>query len=404
MVELRDLAGGKADLVAVAGIACRGGGHELALREFALKRLGDGNRGVGSTGHAHGLVDVATARKRVADGAADAGRRATKGLDLSGVVVRLVLKEEQPVLVGAIHIDSHLDGAGVDLLRLVQASELAGLLEILGADGTHVHQADGLLVAAQLVAHLEIAVKGLLHGGVIDRDVGEHGAKGGVAAVVRPVGVDHADLGDGRVALLAAEVLLAKGDVGLVHGKAALGDNVGEAGGIELTEALEDLDGLRFGGLDLQGVGKLERGDTRLDGVHYVVLDGLDVRIGKVALEHIDLGGAHVGALALADELHALGGGVGTLVKLAGQELHGEHGGAVRLGQLVGCDVYLRLREDRGHARAEQLLVDALDVVAVDDAQAAQGVHAEDVAQLALELLGFNVKTGLLLHIDARDH
>lgn len=55
--------------------------------------------------------------------------------------------------------------------------------------------------------------------------------------MVGPIGVDHADLGDGGVAILIAEVLLAEGDVRFVHGKAAIGDKGGKAGLVELAEA-----------------------------------------------------------------------------------------------------------------------------------------------------------------------
>ncbi len=46
VIELVDLAGGKADLVAVAGVAGGSGGYELALRQLALERLGHGDGGV----------------------------------------------------------------------------------------------------------------------------------------------------------------------------------------------------------------------------------------------------------------------------------------------------------------------------------------------------------------------
>ena len=47
VIQLIDLTGGKTDLVAVAGVAGGSGGHELALRKLASKRLGHGDRGVG---------------------------------------------------------------------------------------------------------------------------------------------------------------------------------------------------------------------------------------------------------------------------------------------------------------------------------------------------------------------
>ena len=71
------------------------------------------------------------------------------------MVVGLVLKQEQPVLVLAVDIDLHLDS----------------LLKVLGADGAHVHEADGLGVATELMAHLHVAVEGLLHHGFVDRHV-----------------------------------------------------------------------------------------------------------------------------------------------------------------------------------------------------------------------------------------
>ena len=415
VVELAHLAGGEADLVAVAGVAGRGGGHELALRELAGKRLGHGVRGVGRAGDAHGLVDVATAREWVADGAADAGGRAAERLDLGGVVVGLVLEEEEPVLVLPVDVDLDLDGAGVDLLGLVEVRELARVLEPLGADGAHVHEADGLGVAAEFVAHLHVAVEGLLNHGVVDRHVVQDGAEGGVAAVVGPVGVDHANLGDGGVAPLAGEVVLAKLDVGEVHGQAALGDERLEARLVKLAEAAEHLDGLGRGHIHLErGLGG-ERRLAGLDRVDDVVLDGLDAGLGEVAGEHVDLGRAHVRAPAGTHELHALARGVGALVELAGQVLHGKDvragGGGVheavrveveaRHGQLAGGGVYLRLAEDDGHAALEELVARALDVVAVDEAQALEALHAQDGAQLCEQLLRLHVEARLLLHVDA---
>ena len=64
---------------------------------------------------AHCLVDVAAARKRVADSAADAGSCATKRLNLGWMVVSLVLEEEEPVFIFTVNVYLDLYGTGVNL-------------------------------------------------------------------------------------------------------------------------------------------------------------------------------------------------------------------------------------------------------------------------------------------------
>ena len=64
---------------------------------------------------AHCLVDVASARKRVANSAADAGSCATKRLNFGWVVVSLVLKEEEPVFICTVNVYLDFYGTGINL-------------------------------------------------------------------------------------------------------------------------------------------------------------------------------------------------------------------------------------------------------------------------------------------------
>ena len=82
---------------------------------------------------------------------------------------------------------------------------------------------------------------------------------------------------------------------------------------------------------------------------------------------------------------------VGALVKLARQEFDGKDG-AIACGELVVGHIDLGLAKDGRHAGAEKLLVDALDVVAVDDPQGLDALDAENLGQLALELLSLDVE------------
>ena len=404
VVDLVDLTGGQTDLVAVGAVAGCGGGHELALGELAFQRLGDRHGRVRGAGDAHRLIHVGAAGQRIADAAADAGGRAAERFDFGGVVVGLVLEQEQPVLVVAVHVNLDLDGAGVDFLGLVEAGQDAVLLEPLGADGAHVHEADGLGVAAELVAHRQVTLEGGLDGGVIDGHFVQLGAERGVTAVVGPVGVDHLDLGDGGFAALLAEVLLAEFEVGQIHGQTPLVDELLAGFGVHLVETGDGLDLAGHRHLGLQGFLGLQAGLAGLDRVDHVMLDGVHVGVGQVTFQRVQLGGADRRALALGDELDAFGGGVGALVELAGQELGGEDLGSGEVGQVVGHIVHLGFAEHGGHGLVEQFLGDAFDVIAVHDAQGLEAVQSEDRAQFARKLLGFDIKAGLLFHVHAKNH
>ena len=403
MIDLIHLTGGKADLVAVGGITGGSGGHQLALGQLAGQSLTDGLEGIACAGDAHGLIDVAAAGQRVTDRTADAGGSAAERLDLRRVVVGLVLEEEQPVLVLAVDVALDLHGAGVDLLGLVEVLQDALLFQFLGTDGGQVHHAAGLVLTAKVGAHGHVAVEGLLHHGIVDLDVVQNGSEGGVAAVVRPVGVDHLDLGDGRVALLRAEILLAELDVAQVHGEALLVDELFQACLIQLVEAVQHL---HFGGdgiLHLQGSLGVQRSLAGLHRVDDVFLDLSHLLVGQGAFQQVDAGRAHQRAVALADELDALGGRVGALVELAGQILHGERH-AVGDGQLGIGVIHRRLTEHGGDALLEQRLVDALHVVAVEQTQAVQLLDAQQRDELIAQALGLAVEAGFLFNIDTIYH
>ena len=130
------------------------------LGQLALQGLGDGGPGVPAAGEAHGLIDVGAAGEGVPDGPADAGGRPAEGLDLGGVVVGLILEHEEPVLLLSVHRGLDLDGAGVDLLALVQVPEDAPLFQGLGRQGAQVHK--GLGPALGLLLPVDLPPGGLI--------------------------------------------------------------------------------------------------------------------------------------------------------------------------------------------------------------------------------------------------
>ena len=131
VINLADLAGGKADLVAVGRIPRRGGLGQLALGELAGDGFGDRRAGIPAAGDPHGLIDVGPAGEGVPDAAADAGGGAAEGLDFRGMVVGFILEHQQPVLGLAVDRGCDMDGAGVDLLALVEVGKQSALLSTL---------------------------------------------------------------------------------------------------------------------------------------------------------------------------------------------------------------------------------------------------------------------------------
>ena len=243
VVQLADQAGGQADLVAVGGIARRGGLGDLPLGQLAGDGILQGGPGVAAAGDPHGLVHIGPAGQGVPDAAADAGGRAAEGLDLGRVVVGLVLEHEQPVLLLSVHRGGDVDGAGVDLLALVQVLQNSPLFQYLGGDGAHVHEGlrpgGGLLLAIDLHPGIQVLLVCLGHVLIQDLHGIDVGAEGGVAAVIRPIGVHHPHLRDGGVPVfLVPEIGLEELQVRQVHGQAVVRQQPGQTVLIQPGEAL----------------------------------------------------------------------------------------------------------------------------------------------------------------------
>ena len=378
VVDFVHNAGGQTDLVAVGGIACGGGGDNLPLGQLAGDGLGDGLQGVGCAGDTHGAVDIASAGQGIPDSAADTGGSTAEGLNLRGMVVGFVLEQQQPGLGNAVHGDIDLHGAGVDFLGLVQLGQLAVGLQMAHSHGGQIHQTDGLVTTTQSLPGCQILFVGLLQQLVLKGDAVDDGAEGGVAAVIGPVGVDHPDFGDGGVPILLLEVALAEGDVVQIHGKAILLDEGSQTVPVQTDEARKSC---HLGGdvvLNSQSVIGIQRSLPGLHGVDDILLDGGNVGIPQVAVQGVDLGGADQGTLPLRDDLDALGGGVGSLVELTGQGLHGEHHSP---GQLHGRggNVQLGLGKDGLDGVVKQLFCDVFRIVTVEQPHIGEAVNAQQI-------------------------
>ena len=403
MVDFIHKARRKADLVAVGAVTCGCRRHKLALRELARKRFRHGAERVGRARHAHRLVHIRPSGKRVADRAADAGGRAAKGLDLRRMVVRFIFKEQQPGLRAFIRLHVDLHRAGIDLIGFVQPLKLPGLLQVFRSARRHVHQRHGL-VHAHFVPDGLIARISLSRTRMIERNVRKLRSESRVPAMIRPIGIKHAHLRDGRVAALSLEVFLAAEEVIQVHRQAKALMQRKEAGFIKLREARERFHAFRRFKRRFE---RLHRSKGCFPAFHRV--DDILFHRGKRgfihrAKEHVDLRRAHERALPLGDELNALACGVRTLVKLAGQGFHRKHRGSPFLRQGFINIVHRRLGEHVRHATGEQRFGYALHIIAVEQPEPGELRKAKQRLQLVEQgfcLIGLR---RLLFHKNSINH
>ena len=140
VVELPHKSCGNTDLVAVGTVTCGGGFGDFPLREFTGEGFFHMGERIGRAADTHRLIHITSACKRIADCPPYAGSRPAEGFYLGGMVVRLVLKHQQPGFLFAVDNRFDFDRTGVDLLRFVKAGQEAAGFEILCADNGHVHQ------------------------------------------------------------------------------------------------------------------------------------------------------------------------------------------------------------------------------------------------------------------------
>ena len=153
-----------------------------------------------------------------------------------------VLKLKQPLLFLAVDVHLDFDRAGVDLFRFVQRTEQTLLFECLCADGRQIHQGHRFVFACvQGLSQLEVFIVSVLDVIALDVHLLDVGGEGGVTAMVGPIGVDHANLGDGRSALFGFfKVFLTEGDVAQIHRQTVLVDEFLQALLVQLAEAFQD--------------------------------------------------------------------------------------------------------------------------------------------------------------------
>ena len=126
-----------------------------------------------------------------------------------------ILEINQPLLGLPVDFDRNYDGAGIDLVRFLLILEFSFFFQLSHSHQRQIHKTDKLIVSSfeNLFMVSYVLLIGLLNGctiiSVFEFYILKLRREGGMAAVIGPIRIQHADLGHGRVTvLLTSEVVL----------------------------------------------------------------------------------------------------------------------------------------------------------------------------------------------------
>ena len=125
-----------------------------------------------------------------------------------------------------------------------------------------------------------------------------------------------------------------------------------------------------------------------VDGVDEIFLEGVEFVCRDRALQNDDVCRANEGPLFPGEDLHALGGGVGALVELAGEEFDSEGSFVAGDGKLGACELNLGLGEDEPRGLFEFLVGEAIEIVSLHDAGGIDGIDGEICTEVSDEVSG----------------
>ena len=319
------------------------------------------------------------------------------------MVVCLVFEQKQPVLIFPINRDSNLHSTGVDLLGLIELVKLTLAPQIFDSNCSNVHQVDRFCSADRL-PDCKIIVKGFLQEGTFGPDTINSGKERCVAAMIRPVGINHPNLGNSRITILTKEVLLTEGEICCVHGKTVTCGKVGETCGIKLTEPLKHSNLCRSSTTHHKSCRHRKIGLTAFDRVNNIFFDPIKHLIRDVSAKNIDAGRTDNGTFFLGNKLNTLCSTVSTLIKLARQILNGKHPLILCESGSVCDNINLRLRKHSALCIRKKVGIDVIDIVAVDDSERGNSLHSRQSGKLTEERMRFICKSRFLLDKYSENH
>ena len=326
--------------------------------------------------------------------------------------MRFILEENKPFLghraVAVIHLHGHDDGAGVDFIGFLHILELSFFFQLAHSHESQIHKADELVIPAlkNLLPGIQIALVGAFHGrpviALTEFHVLQLGGEGGMAAVIRPVGIQHADFRHGRISFFfPGKIVLDMLEILEGHCQAQRGIQSLQ---LLLGQILETVKNFHIRGFFKHGFQRFRLYHIRFPGIHRV--DAVCLYSVKLVIRQ--LSGNQIGyrrpddrLFLFVQKLHALQGRIRSLVKLSGQKFHGKNSSVLRNLNLFSVkNIYRRFGKHRGAGLFKNLVADMLHIVADEHPHILYFLQVQIVLQIAFQFLRFHGKRGFLLYID----
>ncbi len=240
-----------------------------------------------------------------------------------------IFKLNQPRLCFTVNRHRYFNGAGINFRTLIKVRNQATLFENFHADYCHIHEGNRTLgiFSVNFITDIIISFQGLFHHAAdstfSNGNFLQAGTECGMAAVVAPISINHAQFRHGWVTMFFfLEIIPHKIEIFKGHGKAHLGIIALHLRIIPFCETRNSFHICRALYLHLQSFRLIHRGNAAFHRINQVLFHTLHVRFRKISLHRNNFCSDHLRAFFLCQKLNTLSRTVGTLVILSGQILY----------------------------------------------------------------------------------
>ena len=221
-----------------------------------------------------------------------------------------------------------------------------------------------------------------------------------MTAVIRPIGIDHADLSNGWSTFFGFfKVFLAEGNIAKVHCQTIVFDEVTKSLLIQVAESIQNCNISRNIVWCMQSFRSFQRSLHRFNRVDQVCFDAGKFFIAD-ALNYIYLCGSNGWTIMLCSQLDALCSGIRTLVKLSWQELNGKYLFILRKSrQRIIYIIYLWFRKDCFLCKFKVLVRNIFDIITIQDTDTFGCMDTQRAADIRKNSLCLNSERCLFFNI-----